>query len=352
MFDRLDLEVTARCPLDCRHCAINRPEGDRASRKHELAVEDIARLAGEAVALGVSRCEISGGDPLLRPDFFDVYQAVLSKGRLVTVATNGTLVTDEHIRFFKKFPPAAVRVSVFGASRETYERVTRVPGSFGAFKRGLDRLLAGGLNVHLKAVALRSNKHETAALADLCRTWSKGSFEIAPYLDLRYDRDEARNVIIRAERLDAREIVRLERSGPDHLGPIEAACAARRPGQPLPEGNTADRRSLFRCGAGAQGLVIGPFGALRPCRPLHHPDFFIDLRKVKLRNAVERLLPEALARDTGRRDLPDLCRSCSSGSFCLWCPAQSFLETGHLDRPVEGLCRLAEARAEGLSLAY
>jgi len=349
MFDRLDLEVTARCRLDCRHCAVSRPDGDRASRKHELAVEDIGRLAGEAVALGVTRCEITGGEPLLRPDFFDVYQAVLSQVKLVTVATNATLVTDEHVRFFKKFPPAAVRVSIFGASRETYERVTRVPGSFEAFKRGLDRLLAGGLNVHLRAMALRSNKHEIAALADLCRAWSKGSFEIAPYLDLRYDRDEARNVIIRAERLDAREIVRLERSGPDHLGPVEAACAARRPGKPLPEGDSPERRRLFRCGAGARDLVIGPFGALRPCLPLHHPDFFVDLRKVKLRNAVERLLPEALAKETGRRDLPDLCRSCASGSFCLWCPAQSFLETGHLDRPVAGLCRLAEARAEGLS---
>jgi radical SAM protein with 4Fe4S-binding SPASM domain len=349
MPDQLRFELTARCPLDCRHCAINRPEGDRASRKRELTVEEIGRLAGEAVALGVTRCEITGGEPFLRPDFFEVYQAVLSRGAQVSVSTSAALITDEHVRFFKKFPPGSVVVSVFGVSRETYERVTRTGGSFAAFKKGLDRLLAGGVTVRLRAVALRSNKHEIAALAEFCRAWSKGSFEIAPYLDLRYDRDEARNVFIRAERLDPKEIVRLERSGPEHLGPVAPACAGRRPGKPLPEGSSEDRRRLFRCGAGERDLVVGPFGALRPCRALHHPDFQADLRKVSLRNALERLFPQALARETGRRTLPDLCRSCSSGSFCLWCPAQAYLETGKLDLPVEGLCRMAEARAEGLS---
>jgi radical SAM protein with 4Fe4S-binding SPASM domain len=345
----LRLEITARCPLDCRHCAINRPEGEKVSRKLELSAPEIGRLAGEAVELGATRAEITGGEPLLRQDFFEVYQAVRSRGLLVSVATSATLVGREHVRFFRKFPPVAVDVSVFGASRETYERVTRTRGSFEAFQRGLKRLLAGGVAVRLKVPALRSNKHEIAALTDFCRAWSKGAFEVAPYLDLRYDRDESRNVLIRAERLDAREIVRLERAGAENLGPVAPACPLRRPGMPLADGDSSDRWRLFRCDAGGRDIMVGPFGALRPCRALHHPDFLIDLRRVSLRNAVERLFPEALAKETDRPELPDLCRSCSAGSFCLWCPAQSSLETGRLDAPVEGLCRMAAARAEGLS---
>jgi radical SAM protein with 4Fe4S-binding SPASM domain len=343
------LEITARCPLACRHCAIGRPEGEKVSKKLELSAPEIGRLAGEAAELGATRAEITGGEPLLRQDFFQVYQAVRSRGLPVSVATSATLVTGEHVRFFRKFPPAAVDVSVFGASRETYERVTRTRGSFEAFKRGLNRLFSGGVPVRLTVPALRSNKHEITALAGLCRAWSKGAFEIAPHLDLRYDGDASRNVLIRAERLDAREIVRLEKAGTENLGPVAPACPLRLPGKPLAAGDSRHARGLFGCDAGGREIVVGPFGALRPCRSLHHPDFLIDVRRVSLRNAFERLFPQALAKETDRPELADLCRSCSAGDFCLWCPAQSFLEAGRLDEPVEALCRMAAARAEGLS---
>ncbi|NTV81972.1 MAG: radical SAM protein, partial [Candidatus Aminicenantes bacterium] len=67
-----DLEATARCNLDCRHCYINLPAGDKAARKRELTVDEIGRIGGEAAALGAVWCLITGGEPLLRKDFFDV----------------------------------------------------------------------------------------------------------------------------------------------------------------------------------------------------------------------------------------------------------------------------------------
>ena len=161
-----DLEATARCNLDCRHCYINRPAGDRAARKRELTVEEIGRLGGEAAALGAVWCLVTGGEPLLRTDFFDLYMALLGKGLRVSLFTNATLVTAEHVRLFKKFPPRDIEVTVYGVTADTYERVTRVPGSFEAFLRGLDRLLSGGINVRLKAMAMRSNKHELPAIGD------------------------------------------------------------------------------------------------------------------------------------------------------------------------------------------
>src|SRR5512138_2924073 len=265
MPDEIRFEITARCDLDCRHCAVNRPEADKAARKRELSAGEIGRLAGEAAALGAKACRITGGEPLLRKDLFDVYQAVLSKGLLTSICTNAARVTDELVHFLRKFPPRFVEVPIFGASRETFERVTRVPGSFPAFKKGLDRLLRGRITVRLRIMALRSNKHEIPAMADFGRAFAKGGFEIAPHLDLRYDRDEDRNVYIRAERLSPREIVRLERSGPESLGPVLAACAGL-----AREGLSADdefpeRRRLFSCGAGGPELVVDAAGRLRPC---------------------------------------------------------------------------------------
>ena len=123
-------------------------------------------------------------------------------------------------------------MTVYGVTRETYERVTRRPGSFDAFLRGLDRLLAGGLTVRLKAMALRSNKHEIPAIGDFCRARTKDYYRFDPLLHLRFDRDEARNAVIRAERLSPREVARLERSDPERFGALQAACAEILPGPP------------------------------------------------------------------------------------------------------------------------
>ena len=349
MREEIRFEITARCPLDCRHCAVNRPEGDKSSRKRELGAGEIGRIAGEAAALGFTAAAITGGEPVVRPDFFDVYQAVLSKGLLVSVATSATRVSEEFVRFLKKFPPRFVEVPVFGASRETFDRVTRTPGSYAAFKNGLDRLLAGGVNVRLRAMALRSNKHEIPALAEFGRSFAKGAFVIAPHLDLRYDRDEARNILIRAERLSPREIVRLERSGPDNVGPVAPSCAGLGGEGLAADDDFPERRRLFRCAAGGPELVVDPAGFLRPCPPFSHPDFLVDLRKVSLSGALERFLPQALGRRTVRGERPEACAACRTTDHCSWCPARSYLETGKLDKIADGLCELAGARAEGLS---
>jgi MoaA/NifB/PqqE/SkfB family radical SAM enzyme len=168
-----DLEVTARCPNNCRHCYINLPANDREARAKELSLKEIEVIADEAVSLGALGCLITGGEPLLREDFFDIYRCLKRKGLLVSVFTNATLVNDEHIRLFKRNPPRDIEVSVYGVTQETYERVTRTPGSFAAFMRGLNLLLDSGINVQLKAMALRSNIHELPEIIQFCREKTK-----------------------------------------------------------------------------------------------------------------------------------------------------------------------------------
>jgi radical SAM protein with 4Fe4S-binding SPASM domain len=343
-----DLEVTARCNLDCRHCYINLPAGDRAARRRELSVDEIARIGGEAAALGAVWCLITGGEPLLRTDFFDVYKSLLGRGLLLSLFTNATLVTDEHVRLFKKFPPREIEVTAYGVTRETYERVTRTPGSFDAFNRGLDRLVAAGLPVRLKAMAMRSNKHEIPAIGDFCRARTKDYYRFDPHLHLRFDRNEARNTVIRAERLSPREVVRLERADPERFGALLAACGEILPAEGAAAGPGTDCRHLFRCGVGQRSFVVGPEGHLRPCESLDHPDFLFDLRTGRLADAWKRFLPEALSRTSDRPEFLEKCGRCPIINLCLWCPAHAYLETGALDSPVEAFCRVAEARAEGL----
>jgi radical SAM protein with 4Fe4S-binding SPASM domain len=343
-----DLEVTARCNLDCRHCYINLPAGDRSARKRELTVEEIRRIGSEAAALGAVWCLITGGEPLLRKDFFDIYRALLGKGLVLSLFTNATLISAEHVRFFKKFPPREIEVTVYGNTRETYERVTRKPGSFDTFMRGLERLLGSGLPLRLKAMALRSNKHELPAIGDFCRRRTKDYYRFDPQLHLRFDRDEARNALIRAERLSEREVARLERTDPERFGALRAACGDMLPPESPAGAPVPDCRHIFRCGVGQRSFVVGPEGLLRPCVSLHHPDFLFDLRKGRLADAWNEFLPRVLARTSDRPEYLEKCGRCPIVNLCLWCPAHAYLETGELDSPVEAFCRVAEARAEGL----
>jgi len=336
-----DIELTARCNLDCRHCYINLPAGDRRARSRELTVPEIGRIAGEAVSLGAVWCLATGGEPLLRRDFFDVYQALRKHGLLVSLYTNATLVDEEHIRFFKRHPPRDIEVTVYGVTRETYERVTRVPGSFEAFMKGLALLLESGVSVRLKAMALRSNMGELARIAEFCRARTKDYFRFDPFLHYRLDGNPARNADIEAERLTPAEIVALEQGDAERFEAMEK----HRDDFVMADLQDEGCEHLFRCGAGKRNFVIGHDGRFKICQSLMHPDFLYDLRQGRLRDAWTGFVPRVLERSSGRAEYLARCARCPIVNLCLWCPANAHLECGELDAPVDYFCRVAHARA-------
>ena len=114
-------------------------------------------------------CLVTGGETLLRPDFPEIYLALKRKGLLVSVFTNATLVNKEHVALFKKYPPRDIEVTVYGVTRETYEAVTRAPGSFAQFWRGVHLLLERRVPFIVKAALLPPNRAEIAEF----EAWAK-----------------------------------------------------------------------------------------------------------------------------------------------------------------------------------
>ena len=340
-----DLEITARCNNNCRHCYINIPGADKPARDNELSFEEIKRVAEDAASLGALWCLITGGEPLLREDFFDVYLYLKRKGLLVSVFTNATLMTEEHVRFFKKFPPRDIEVSVYGVTQETYEKVTRRVGSFNAFLHGLNLLLESGIKVRFKAMALRSNFHELPEIACFCRARTKDYFRFDPFLHLRLERDAARNKEIKSERLLPEEIVALERSDPERFQALEKRCNE----LIVPEFSHTICNHLFHCGAGNSSFTVSYDGLFRLCSPLFHPDCIYDLRKGNLTDAWYNFVPAVRNMRSDRREFLEQCRRCSLINLCQWCPGHAYLEAGALDTPVDYFCRVAHARAEALN---
>ena len=339
------LELTARCNNDCRHCYINLPGEDRQAWQRELSVAEIKAIVDEAAGLGCLWCLLSGGEPLLRPDFIEIYRYLKHKGFLISVFTNGCLIDNSHIELFRALPPRDLEITVYGASAETYERITQKPGSFAAFQRGLARLQAGGVKFRLKAMALRSNLHEMPAIAAFGRENSKDFFRFDPQLHLRFDGNFARNALIKSERLSAQEIVELERQDSQRMVALEKSCQ-----ESVFDRSANPRDCLIQCGAGNKSFTLGYDGMFRLCSSLCHPDCIYSLRNGTLSDAWHNFVPRVRGMTSRRRVFLDNCQRCSLLNLCLWCPAHAHLETGKLDEPVDYFCRIAHARARALGI--
>jgi len=338
-----DIDVTARCNNNCRHCYINLPASDREAEARELTTEEIRDLGREAASMGAVWCLISGGEPLIREDFPEIYMALKREGLLISVFTNACLVTDQHIELFKKYPPRDIEVSVYGVTEETYEAVTRKKGSFRAFMSGLNRLQDAGIDVRLKTMAIRSNVHELPEISEFCRERTGDFFRFDPLLHLRYDRDERRNAEIRSQRLTPEEVARIESADAEHLNALENTC---KEAIPPDHEDKSFCNHLFHCGAGNHSFCIGYDGTFRLCSSLHHPDCIYDLRRGSLRDAWDRFVPEVKIMTSHNEEFMEKCRGCRYFNLCLWCPAHAYLEEGKMDTWVRYFCEIAHARAE------
>lgn len=318
-----DLEVTARCNLDCRHCYISLPSSDRGAKGAEMSAAEIIAIAEEAAGMGVLWCLVTGGEPLLRPDFPEIYLGLKRLGLLVSVFTNACLVSPAHVELFRTYPPRDIEVSVYGATKETYETVTRRAGSYDAFRRGLGLLLDGSIKVRLKGVAMRSTLHELDSIAAFCRQRTSDYYRFDPLLRLRFDGDVCRNEEIIAERLTPEEIVSVEHADDERLRALQSGRDDGTLIDPAYEQQASDR--LFRCKAGVSSFAVGYDGTFRLCAPLWHPDTTYDLRRGTLGDAWDRWVPQVRDYRSSDTAYASKCAACSIVNLCLTCPAHSAL---------------------------
>ena len=341
-----ELEVTARCNNNCRHCYINLPPGDEKALRDELTPDEISNIADQAVSLGTLWCVITGGEPLLRKDFIELYRLLKSKGLLVSVFTNASLITDKHVELFRNYPPRDIDITVYGISKKTYEQVTGTPGSYAAFRRGLSLLLDGGIKVSLKAMALRSNVHELPAIADFCHERTRDFFRFDPFLQMRIDGNSERNEKIRAERLSPGEIIAVERADPERSAAVKKKCGMLEisiPSQGLDN-------HLFQCSAGNDSFAVSYNGLFHPCSSLWQRDCLFDLRRGSLYEAWFDFTPRMLSFTTNNDEFLEKCRLCPLMNMCQWCPANAYLECGRMDEWCEYFCKTAHARASAFGL--
>lgn len=328
------LELTHRCNVDCVQCYCNLPADDHQALSRELSYGEICDVIDQAADEGCLWLLLTGGEPLLRSDFSDVYAHVKQRGMLVMLFTNGTLLDEEMVDYLAEWPPRRMEITLHGVTRETFERVTRVSGSYDACMRGIELLSASGVPFSLKTTVTTLNKHEL---------WATKEFAESLGVDYRFDGmliprlDGSRQPY--SVRLSAEELVELDLADPERSVELQRVCEQ--------FWGVTSSDSLYVCGAGERSFHVDPYGNLALCMTNHAHTY--DLRQGSFREAWWDFIPGVRSL---KAEHTNKCRACPATSLCGQCPAWSYLEHRDLETPVEYLCRLGHSRAAAFRPGY
>ena len=345
LLSHLDIELTERCNNDCIHCYINRPEGDEEAQGRELKTEEWEKLLRQAAELGALSVRFTGGEPLLREDFEALYLFARRLGLRVQLFTNGRLITPLLADLFARIPPLEkIEITVYGMRPESYEGVSRRPGSWSEFRRGLELLVERRIPLVVKGALLPPNREEWADFESWARTLPgmEGPPGCGLLFDLRGRRDSAaRNRRIRELRNPSETVIRMwKRRGPEYREEMEEFCRKFLE----PPGDL-----LFPCGAGREGC-LDAYGTYQPCMLLRDPSLAYDLKRGSLKTALTEFFPRLREMRGKNPDYLRRCARCSLKGLCDQCPAWSWAEHGTLDTPVEYLCEVAHFQARDLGI--
>lgn len=316
------LELTWRCNLRCIHCYLSSPKSTS-----ELSTDEYIRIIDQLAEAGTMWLLITGGEPLLRADFKEIYLHIKKRGIFPTLFTNATFITPELAAFLAEWRPFSVEVSLYGATRKTYEKITGIPGAYDRCLRGIKLLTRHGIKPQLKTMVMQENIHELKQMHDL-----------AAGLDLGFRFDALLNPTLGGglepteHRLDPEVVVELDKRYRDRAAGW--AEFLEKFGQAKPS------QTLFSCGAGINNFHIDPEGRLCACLLARGEHY--DLRHGSFQDGWDGPI-----REFRMRRAPKLyaCGSCTLRSLCGRCPGWAALETGKPEGSVDYLCRVAALRA-------
>jgi radical SAM protein with 4Fe4S-binding SPASM domain len=339
------MELTERCDSDCIHCSTNLPDNDIKAKQKELSTVQWENILTQAADLGALTVRFTGGEPLLRKDFTELYLYARRLGIRVLLFTNARKITPELAALFVKIPPLEkIEVTVYGMRQKSYEAVSRKQGSFAEFCRGIDLLLKNNIPFIVKGALLPANKTEIGEFESWAATipWMDRPPSYSMTFDLRGRRDSfKKNHVIRTLRATPGEVIRmLDNHRESYRNEMAQFCQKfiGRPG-----------KNLFVCGAGRGGCVDA-YGRLQPCLSLRAPELNYDLNIGSLHDALIRVFPELKKIEATNPDYLKRCAHCFLKGLCEQCPAKSWAENGTLDTPVDYLCEIAHAQARDLGM--
>jgi radical SAM protein with 4Fe4S-binding SPASM domain len=331
------IEITQRCNLRCVHCYNSLPLSDREARRSELTYDEHCRILDEIAAAGCLWLLFTGGEIFVRKDFLDIYTYAKKKGFVISLFTNGTLITPKVADYLVRWRPFSIEITLYGRTREAYERVTGIPGSYERCLQGIKLLMERDLPLKLKTMAITINKHEIWEMKRFVEEDLGLDFKFDAMINPRIDCSQSPLNV----RLAPEEVVALDLQDPKRVS--EWRKFAKRFSAPAPSAATCS--DLYQCGGGISAFAIDPSGKTSIC-VLSHGDTW-DLRQGSFQEGWDHFLLKVRKKKITRNTK---CVECRIKDMCGACPAFRELENGEPEAPVDFLCQVAHLRAYALGI--
>lgn len=336
-------ELTLRCNLHCKMCMLRHSDSEnpRLLEKELTAGQwiDLAKQVFDAGTLGLL---LTGGEPMVRKDFCEIYRGIYETGFLITLYTNATLVTPEIMALLRQYPPHRIGVTLYGASNETYAAVCGCADGFDRAMAGIAQLKTLPSVLDFRMTLIRDSASDAEKIIELVKqrfganvTQTGTVFQsvrggCAQASQCRLTPEENLEMTIGrlVEKIKAKIPAELKDGLQLRLQDVKEECA--------PE---QFRYSLLGCSAGMDSYTISWDGRLLGCQMLGN--FYTDTISQGFARAWEQFpytvhLP---------RENPQ-CAACELHSLCPVCPAVRMAECKDLSGVPQYICSMTKLLQE------
>ncbi len=306
-------ELTSRCNLDCKMCYVHTQNNAEALR-NELTTDQWKQIFDEAYECELLYATLSGGECLLRKDFKELYLHLWNKNIFVSVFTNGTLINDDYIEFFKTYHPDRIQISLYGSCEEGYLNVTGHKG-FEKAIYAIESLKAAGIDVEVAVTPSKYMKDDYIRILELCK--DKKFYTTYQDLFLLPNRDDPNkdDYFLTSDEIVSLSVRRAELWGP--VVPLEC----------VPEPRKCMHASVKKgltCNAGNCLASVTHNGIMYPC-------YNAMIGGVSLLEKSYREAWQETVKASSEVVLSSECEGCPYDKTCPTCPAFRLrdLQSGH-----------------------
>lgn len=174
-------ELTPRCNFNCRMCYVHLPENEIKKHGTELTGAEWIRIAQEAKDAGTTWLCITGGEPLMHPEFETIWRELTQMGFFITLQTNASLLT-EYEKLFEECPPRACKITLYGSNDQVYRDVCRVENGFTKADAGIRMLRQMNIPVELVSTVIQQNLDD---VENIIRYVEKNKLRWIPNINVR-----------------------------------------------------------------------------------------------------------------------------------------------------------------------
>lgn len=316
-------------------CYVRLDQAQMDSIGRELTAEEWISIAKDAINAGTLNLLLTGGEPLLRQDFEQIYTALCEMGFIISLNTNATLITPDIVKLFSKYPPTSTAVTLYGANPCTYEKVCGDANGFAKTIHGLELLSNLSTELEVRTTYIEDNMHELDQIRAIANRYTdRYAINTNVFKAIRGAKSDAETC-----RLSPKQMIDVSQSNSEYYKQynensidIMKECEEQ---QHEPDNGYNLPPTIFTCLASKSSYWITWDGKMLPCGCFTSP---YTLPLVEGFASAWNRLPN-LFRDISQ---PSECQKCEYNGSCPNCPAKLQAETGRLDGISTYICAIAK----------